>query len=137
LPDLRYIWLRRRDFVRQGVSWWRAAHTNQYAVTDQDAVAAIPAYDFEEVGRLVAYAEACDDGWGRWFARHAIEPLVFFYEDIVEDLAAAVVDVLRFLAVECSAELPPIRPRMHRQADDASERIVRRFLADAAAAPRQ
>jgi LPS sulfotransferase NodH len=136
LPDLRYVWLRRRDFVRQGVSWWRAARTSQYAVTDADTVAAMPAYDFEEISRLVAYAEVCDDGWERWFAHHAIEPLVLFYEDITEELAAAVVDVLRFLRVECPPGLPPLRPRMHRQADDASERIVARFLADAAAAAR-
>jgi LPS sulfotransferase NodH len=133
LPNLRYLWLRRRDFVRQGVSWWRAVHTNQYAVTDDHSVAAMPDYDFAEINRLVEYAQRCDERWQDWFAQHTIEPLTLFYEDIVDELSAAVVAVLAFLQIEHLPDLPAIRPRMQRQADEASERVVARFVAEAAA----
>jgi LPS sulfotransferase NodH len=29
-PDVQFVWLRRADKVRQGVSWWRAAVTDQW-----------------------------------------------------------------------------------------------------------
>ena len=28
-PDPQFVWLRREDKVRQGISWWRAAVTDQ------------------------------------------------------------------------------------------------------------
>jgi len=31
-PDAQFVWLRRANKVRQGISWWRAAVTDQWAL---------------------------------------------------------------------------------------------------------
>ena len=31
-PDPQFVWLRRADKVRQGISWWRAAVTDQWGL---------------------------------------------------------------------------------------------------------
>jgi LPS sulfotransferase NodH len=31
-PDAQFVWLRRADEVRQGISWWRAAVTGQWGL---------------------------------------------------------------------------------------------------------
>jgi len=51
-PDPQFIWLRRADKVRQGISWWRAAVTDQWALRPGQQ-ADQPAPDLEQMGQLV------------------------------------------------------------------------------------
>jgi LPS sulfotransferase NodH len=72
-PDPQFIWLRRADKVRQGISWWRAAATNQWALRpgqepDQ------PAPDVEQIMQLIQFAQQCEDGWRQWFTSTGIQP---------------------------------------------------------------
>jgi LPS sulfotransferase NodH len=132
LPGLRYVWLRRRDVVRQGVSWWRAAATGQYAVTGDDRPAGAPAYDRQAIRDLVGLARRSDRSWEQWFGDQRIRPLEVAYEDMVDDLGGTVLRVLTFLHIERPTGLPPIVPRLRRQADEDTERIVTRFRLDEA-----
>jgi LPS sulfotransferase NodH len=56
--------------------------------------------------------------------------LAVVYEDMVDDLEGTVQRVLAFLNVDPPSVLPRSVPRLRRQADDDTERIVKRFLAD-------
>jgi LPS sulfotransferase NodH len=58
-PNPQLVWLRRQDKVRQGISWWRAAATDQWAL--QPGQQAAP--DVEQMVQLVRLAEECEDGW--------------------------------------------------------------------------
>jgi LPS sulfotransferase NodH len=55
-PDPQFVWLRRADKVRQGISWWRAAETGQWALRPGQEPAQ-PAPDVEQIMRLVWFAE--------------------------------------------------------------------------------
>ena len=70
-PDPQFVWLRREDKVRQGISWWRAAETGQWALQPGQE-AAQPAPDAEQIIRLARFAEQCEDGWRQWFASTGI-----------------------------------------------------------------
>jgi LPS sulfotransferase NodH len=128
LPDVRYVWLRRRDVVRQAVSWWRAGATGQYALGAGDEPKQAPPYDHAAVRSLVRYATICDRSWARWFDERTITPLEVTYEDMVDDLSGTVVRVLDFLDVDAPQPMDPSRPRMRRQADAETETIVARYL---------
>jgi LPS sulfotransferase NodH len=130
LPQLKYVWLRRRDFVRQGVSWWRAAATGQYAMAGDDTPAELPPYDRQQIVNLVGLAERSDRAWKEWFADQRIAPLDVSYEDLVDDLEGNVLQVLAWLHVDPPSRLAPLVPRLRRQGDDYTERVVERFLAD-------
>lgn len=56
-------------------------------------------------------------------------PLEVRYETMVGDLEASVLRVLGFLGIEAPGPAPVVVPRLRRQADDATERIVESFLA--------
>lgn len=129
LPQLKYVWLRRRDFLRQGVSSWRASATGQYATAGGDEPPKRPPYDRHEINNLVALAERSDRAWKEWFAGQRIAPLELSYEDMVDDLEGNVRRILAFLHVDLPSVLPPLVPRLRRQADEYSERIIQRFLA--------
>jgi LPS sulfotransferase NodH len=126
-PGLRYIWLRRDDKLRQAISWWRAAATGEYALAPGGSPAQPPAFDRDAIGRLVRYAQECEDGWRRWFSAHGIQPLEIEYEDLARDPERAMQDVAAFLDVAVPSGLERLRPRMLRQADHHTERFAALF----------
>jgi LPS sulfotransferase NodH len=126
-PGLRYVWLRRQDKVRQAISWWRADVTGQYGLQAGAAPSPPPAVDRDAIAGLVRYAEAGEAGWRDWFAAQSVVPLELAYEDLIEDLDAAVRAIAGFLEVPLPPGLGQIRPRMRRQADHHTERLVRMF----------
>lgn len=120
-PAAQFVWLRRQDKVRQGISWWRADVTGQWALRpDQQAAGpAADAADVERIVRLVRFAEQCEDGWRQWFASTGIQPCEVVYEDLARDRLTAVNKVLGFLHLPLLGTLPPVRYR--RQADSLTE----------------
>jgi LPS sulfotransferase NodH len=122
-PNAQFVWLRRTDKVRQGVSWWRADVTDQWCLRPGQE-AERPAPDVEEIVRYVRFAEACEDGWRQWFAATGIQPREVVYEDLARDRLAVANGVLEFLALpRLNADsLPPVRYRQ--QADSLTERYV-------------
>jgi trehalose 2-sulfotransferase len=121
--DPRFVWLRRLDKVRQGISWWRAFATDQWALRpDQEAEG--PVADVELILRLVRLAEQCEAGWRQWFASTGIQPCEVTYEDLSRDRLAVANDVLGFLHLPPldAGSLPPVRYRQ--QADSLTDRYV-------------
>ena len=119
-PDAQFVWLRRADKVRQGISWWRAAVTDQWGLRP-DQEAGQPAPDVEQMVALVRLAEWCEDGWRQWFASTGIQPYKVVYEDLARDRLAVANGVLEFLHLPRldADHLPPVRYR--RQADSLTE----------------
>jgi trehalose 2-sulfotransferase len=122
-PDAQFVWLRRADKARQGISWWRAATTDQWALRpEQEPEQAAP--DVERIVQLVRFAERCEKGWRRWFASTGIQPCEVLYEDLARDRLAVANGVLEFLRLPQvdAGGLPPVRYRQ--QADSLTERYV-------------
>ena len=121
--DPQFVWLRRADKVRQGISWWRAAVTDQWGLRPGQQ-AEQPAPDVAEMVQLVQLAQWCEDGWRQWFASTGIQPCQVFYEDLAWDRLAVVNRVLEFLRLPRldAGTLPPVRYR--KQADSLTERYA-------------
>ena len=122
-PDPQFVWLRRADKVRQGISWWRAAVTDQWGLRPGQQ-AGRPAPDLEEMVALVRFAEGCEDGWRQWFASTGIQHYEVLYEDLATDRLAVANGVLEFLRLPRldADHLPPVRYR--KQADSQTETYV-------------
>ena len=122
-PDVQFVWLRRQDKVRQGISWWRAAVTDQWGLRPGQQ-AEQPAPDVEQMVQLARLAEQCEDGWRQWFAATGIQPCHVVYEDLSRDRLAVANRVLEFLRLPRldAADLPPVRYR--KQADSLTDRYA-------------
>jgi trehalose 2-sulfotransferase len=122
-PNPQFVWLRRQDKVRQGISWWRGAATDQWALRpDQEPEQ--PAPDVEQIVQLVQLAQWCEDGWRQWFTATGIQPCEVLYEDLARDRLAVANAILEFLRLPHldAEDLPPVRYR--KQADTLTETYV-------------
>jgi LPS sulfotransferase NodH len=128
-PRARYLWLRRRDKLRQALSWWRAAVTGEWAqvVGDAPAVVPPPALDITAVERLLQQAHAHEKAWSTYFADNAIQPWVIDYEDLILDVPAATNDALRFLDVSPGHDVEVAAPKLRRQRDEQTEAWVEEY----------
>jgi LPS sulfotransferase NodH len=122
-PNAQFVWLRRQDKVRQGISWWRAVVTDQWALRPGQGPGQ-PAPDVEQIVQLVQFAQRCEDGWRQWFASTRIQPCEVVYEDLSRDRLAVTNRVLEFLRLPQlgAGDLPPVRYR--KQADSLTERYA-------------
>ena len=128
-PRLRYVWLTRRDRVRQAVSWLRAAQSERYN-SEMPATSGIEyAYSFQQLDAIVRVIEQAEHGWARYFEGVATPPFRVCYEDFVEAYEQTALDVLTFLGVPFTRPVAFWPRRMERQADADSEAWVARYHA--------
>ncbi len=135
LRDPRYVWMSRRDKVRQAVSLWRALQTRAWRLEHPHETGAAQnlRYSFEGIDHLVRSLTAEDRAWGDHFQEHSITAIEVIYEDDLErDRTGTVTRLLGDLGIS-----PPegwLAPAvMHRQADALSEAWVGTYRSDLAA----
>jgi trehalose 2-sulfotransferase len=129
-PQLRIVFVRRRDKVAQAVSLWKAIQTQQWRNEDEFSRGGRSAeYDYSAIKHLVNELHHWDARWEDWFYSTGREPIRVIYEEFVDSRAATVgrvVDALGIDPREPESELGPMR----RQADNLSHDWVSRFRQD-------
>ncbi len=128
-PNPRYIWIKRRDTVRQAVSHAKAMQTNLWAVKAESprVPARTPEFSFMQIDFMAQEIKAHDAAWQRFFTENSIQPLVIVYEDFVASYQETVRETLQRLGIP-GAELVECAPRsMKKQADEQSEQWVQRY----------
>jgi LPS sulfotransferase NodH len=134
LGDVRWIWVRRRDTVRQAVSLWRAVQSRAWRDDPERRGSGEARYDFAALDHLVRLLREHDESWRRWFAANDIEPLIVLYREIAADAArTASRRVLGHLGLPEPGDLAPVR--MERQSDELSEAWIVRYNEEAAGRP--
>ena len=129
-PELRYVFLTRRDKIRQAISydrairsgvWWSiSAHSDQQSPT--------PPFVFENIDDWVTRLTEFESNWRRHFKRIGVEPFEVTYEDLAEDYESTVHAVLRYLNLPDSEKCTVAPPRLRKQADAITEEWVEPLL---------
>ncbi len=129
-PNLRYIWIKRRDTVRQAVSQAKATQTNLWVVRGEGSrpVAHEPVFSFMQIDFLVQEIKAHNAAWQRFFTENDIQPLVIIYEDLVSCYEETVRETLQHLKIPGVEALAVAPVSMKKQADEQSEQWVQRYL---------
>ena len=126
-PNIKYIWLTRRNKARQAISYYRACKTKEWWVLDeagpkkQQESALQMAFDPQTIGRLENILVQNELNWQRHFEAIDIAPLQVFYEDLVDDFAGNLVKILNWLDVPGAEAICIPAPRLKRQADAQTE----------------
>lgn len=135
LPNPHYVYLYRRDALRQAVSSLIATQTGIWRLLEGAAgrPAAGPAeYDYDRIMALLAFGAFSHGHWRAFFTANGIAPHVIAYEDMVADPDRVIGALLRELGGENDVPRPR---RMQRQADGVGDAMMLRFLQDNAVRP--
>jgi LPS sulfotransferase NodH len=126
LPNLKFVWLQRRDILGQALSAARVIQTGQYRSTV--SATAQPNYDANLIrGRLIA-AVKDQARWSLFFARTGIVPLPVDYEDILANPQRIIDRIADFVRSSQRAIIRPELIELRKQRDAVTEEWRTRFL---------
>lgn len=128
-PNLHYIWIKRNDKVRQAISQAKAVQTNQWKlVTETNPLLTVrPRFSFNQIDFIVQQFEAEEAAWAHYFAANAIQPFIVVYEDFVQQYEETAIKILEYLTIAGIENLEFAPRKMHKQADEESERWIQRY----------
>ena len=132
-PNLRLVRLRRRNLVAQAVSHHVAIVSNIWNSTSAPhrkpgEIDVGAPYDFAAIDEQVLNARLGAQGWAQRLAELQNITLALTYEDLADDLTAAVRRVMTHVGI--TAEGVAISPVLQKQAGEWSLELERRYRAE-------
>jgi LPS sulfotransferase NodH len=128
----RYIFLRRRDKLRQAISYHRALCTGRWSSLKAGKIAgrfdpdAVEAYDHDSLDQLIAAIVKAEGDWLEYFRETGIAHLTIFYEDLAVDKIGVVRGILSHVGIEDDWN-GACEGKLHQQSDSKTEEWVRRY----------
>lgn len=128
-PNLRFIWLRRRDRLRQAISYTRAMQTDVWRkyVGESKEPQAPPAFDRALVDARIDEIERMEVRWNAFFTGHGIQPQVIWYEDFISDYQNTLLGTLRHLEIRLPNDFAFPSPRLLKQSDGETEKWIEAY----------
>ena len=132
-PNLNYIWIMRRDKVRQAVSLWKGLQTCIWWQRIGDPIPELekePKYNFEAIDYLVQEIILHEAAWQQYFTRYGITPFTVIYEDFVPYYEATALRILDWLKIPYPDDLVFGTRCLVKQADSVSEDWVQKYRSE-------
>ncbi len=127
-PNLRYVWVTRRNKVRQAVSFFRAAQTDAWrSVLSQSIPNNELTFNLQLVDQYLRQILREEAAWSEYFTTNGIVPYTVVYEDLAQDYERIVRGVLEYLQISLPEQYQFSAPRLQKQADELSEDWVQRY----------
>ena len=126
-PYVRFIYLRRRNKLRQAISLARTDQDGLYLLFDDNEASRKKKayYDSDQISRFLILLTSQDQLWQSFFEGNEIKPHMIWYEDLVDDYIAVMSQAVNYL------DLPSMnmkKPPSKKQADNISDEWYDRFL---------
>ncbi len=128
-PDLDFIWLIRRNKVKQAISWTIASQTDIWTVRkgDKKEPKHKPEFDFQLIDSFYQRILEGEHGWSRFFSINGVKPLQLFYEDLAEKSASLLIDVLKFLEISIPHDFQVSETSIVKQANAVNDEWEERY----------
>lgn len=127
----KFIWLQRRNKVRQAVSWIKAMHTGVWGVSKdkvpQKKRTQMPKYDYFVLEHQIERFRRFEAQWGAFFEEYEIEPLVVVYEDLAQKVEETTLKVLDFLEIPYPSDIEFAERKLQKQANATTEKWVQTY----------
>ncbi len=131
-PRARYLWLTRRNKMRQAISLFIASRTGEWWKIDgtpdrNQGTTTQPEFDAQTIARLERALVRNDAKWQAFFEETHIAPLVIEYEDLTADYNGTIVRILKWLGVPDSDTVCVPPTRLKRQSCGRNEEWLARY----------
>ena len=128
-PQRVFLWISRRDRLRQAISLFRARQTDRYHEYRQPQ--ALEQYDRTSILHTLDEIVQSSARWTQYFARNGIDPLVVWYEDLEANSIGTIEAVARLVDVSFAQQSGTVERELKKQRDDTTEEWRQRFLSEA------
>ncbi|MGH9162065.1 MAG: Stf0 family sulfotransferase [Vicinamibacteraceae bacterium] len=135
-PRHQWVFLRRRDRFAQAVSAWLAQQSGRW-LSERARETAPPAieYDFRGIQTFLETILVEEHLWEDYFARAGVQPISLWYEDLVQDRAGVLLDLLRQLFPLAGVKPPDpatlmVESSFRKQGNSHSDTMKRLFMQD-------
>lgn len=127
---LRYVFLWRRDTARQAISYYRAAHSQEWFATGASGGGIDPgAVDLQQIRWFEDVVIEQRENWRQFFSAGGEKPIEVQYESLADAYEETVASLLSQLGIEAESELSLEAHRtLRRQADERTEAILAAYL---------
>lgn len=132
-PNLNYIWIMRRDKVRQAVSFWKGLQGLVWWKRIGDPTPKLEKeleYNFAAIDYLIQEIILHEAAWQAYFTRYNITPFTVIYEDFVPYYEETALRIMDWLKISYPEDLVFGERRLLKQADSVSEEWVQRYRDD-------
>jgi LPS sulfotransferase NodH len=128
-PGLRYVWITRRDKLRQAISRLRADQTARWwrHQGDLDLPVPEPRFNRKEIERRLEEIRIQETEWQTFFDASGTEPVVVVYEDLVGNYEATAKRVARELGIVVPRKVWFGERQLLSQSDAKTDQWVERF----------
>jgi len=130
LPNIRYLWVRRDDKLRQAISMWKAKQTKIYNSLQEGEreAAGEPVFDFDEIRKAKERFEREDLQWEQFFTDSGIAPVEVQYEIFAENYEEGVAAILAAFGISTPDGFA-VKPLTYKKLADATNEAWReRYL---------
>ena len=106
--NIKFIWLTRRNKVRQALSYWKADNTKQWhKYQKEESTENIKNYlpTKEELNKYIIQVTLDDAHWEEFFSENQIIPLTIVYEDFILNPEQTIKNVLNYLEINLTKEI--------------------------------
>jgi trehalose 2-sulfotransferase len=127
-PNLKCIFLTRRNKVRQAVSWWKAVQTNQFVLRTGDSKVTNDGliYNYDAISDLLQQSTIREAGWQAFFEATNVTPHTVVYEDLMSDFEGTMRHLLDALDLQ-DTKVPSTERTVRRQSDELSSEWIERY----------
>ena len=125
----KLIWVRRRDRLRQAVSFAIARHTKAWSSEEETTIDLSNAAEIHPVQSVKALSTVCasDAGWEMLIKALNLNVYVLWYEDLADDYQEQSLGALRYLGLDVEATKIP-DPPIRRQTTDLNEQVLEHLI---------
>lgn len=127
----KYIWIKRRDKVRQAISWVKAKQSDVWhsrkGSDSQPQLEESFEYDFFKLEVHYKRFIEAENGWSKFFKTHDIEPFVVVYEDLTQNFEQTALDLLDFLEIPYPDDLVFQERTLRKQANSLNEQWAAKY----------
>ncbi|MAT96722.1 MAG: hypothetical protein CL608_06220 [Anaerolineaceae bacterium] len=127
----KYIWLQRRDKVRQAISWIKAHQTGEWGLEKDQIVQshldASLTYDFHLIDENVERFVNAEKAWESFFLTNQIEPFVVVYEVLTRSFEETSLALLDHLGIPHPQEINFENRKWQKQANALNDAWAKKY----------
>lgn len=133
-PNLHYIWITRRDKLRQAISWWKAIQKGSWLnvggrelPASETSASREPEFSLEAIDALLQRIDQDEESVKRFFKACGVEPFTVIYEDFVTAYEETTLCILEYLKIPVSEKIVFRERNMQPQSDTLTEEWPQRY----------